>query len=52
MAAAMANGAWPRSLADISPFAHASMIGSASTCGRARKCPIESATTAIATAIA
>ena len=46
------DGASPRSLADNSPFAHASMIGSTSTCGRARKCPIESASTTIATATA
>ena len=36
------DGALPRSLADSSPFAHASITGIASTCGRARKCPIES----------
>ena len=46
------DGAWPRSLADISPFAHATMIGSTSTCGRARKWPIESASAIIAKATA
>jgi hypothetical protein len=46
------DGASPRPLADISPLAHTSMIGSTSTCGRARKCPIESTSTANATATA